>query len=85
MNLDIIGNRLIVGILILIVISCKKEDNTDFELIYSDLFPLNDTVNYIFPPYKYKIILNTTPDITCYYTTDGADRCRGVRRVFNNR
>jgi spore coat protein H len=56
-----------------VILSCKKEDKSDFELDYSDLIPLNDTVNYIFPPHKYKIILNTTPDITCYYTTDGAD------------
>ena len=69
MNLNILYSRLIAGILILTVISCKKKDNIDFESIYPDLFPLNDTVNYIFPPQKFKIILNTPQEITCYYTT----------------
>ncbi|UCH14691.1 MAG: CotH kinase family protein [Bacteroidales bacterium] len=34
---------------------------------------MSDTVNYIFPPDKYKIVLNAPPDISCYYTTDGTD------------
>ena len=66
-------NTLIFGILILTVFSCKKEDNPDFEVVNSDIFPVNDSVNYIFPPNKYKIFLNTPPDISCYYTTDGTD------------
>jgi len=59
--------------LILLIFSCKKEDNIDFESIYSEIFPINDTINYIFPPHKYKIILNITPDISCYYTIDGTE------------
>ncbi len=73
MNLNVLCSRLIVGILILTVISCKKDDKLDFESVYSDLFPFNDTVNYIFPPQKFKIILNSPPEITCYYTTNGDD------------
>ena len=60
-------------LLVIILLSCEKEDNIEFESIYPDLFPLNNTVNYIFPPQKFKIILNTPPEITCYYTTNGED------------
>ncbi len=83
MNLNTLWNRLIVGILILTIFSCKKEDNLDFESIYSDLFPLNDTVNYIFPPHKYKIILNAPPDITCYYTTNGTDPAKDNGNLYD--
>ncbi len=66
-------NILIFGLLIGIVFSCKKEDDLDFEVDYSSLFPVADSVNFIFPPHKYKITLNISPENSCYYTTNGID------------
>jgi spore coat protein H len=65
--------RIFFILFVIVILSCEKENNPDFESIYSDLFPVNDSVNYIFPPHKYKIILNTPPGIICYYTTNGDD------------
>ena len=61
------------GISLALILSCNKEEEIDFDSIYSGLFPDNDTVIYIFPPDKYKIVLNIQPDISCYFTTDGND------------
>lgn len=72
-HLNKLWTGIIFAMLILIIFSCEKENNIDFKLIYSNLFPVSDTVNYIFPPDKYKITLNAPPDISCYYTTDGTD------------
>ncbi len=65
--------KIILIFYIIFLAGCEKEKDTGFELVYSDLFPVSDTVNYIFPPNKYKITLNAPPDISCYYTTDGTD------------
>jgi len=59
------------GISLFMIFSCDKQDDVEFNLIYSGLFPDSDTVNYIFPPHKYKITLNFQPDIIYYYTIDG--------------
>lgn len=64
-------NRIIYVILILLIFSCKKEDDFNFEIYYSGLFQNDESVNYIFPPNKYKAILNTNPEIDYYYTIDG--------------
>ena len=61
------------GISLAIFLSCEKEDELDFDSMYSGLFPDSDPVNYIFPPHKYRITLNIEPDITYYYTTNGND------------
>jgi spore coat protein H len=69
---------------VIVITSCEKGDNPDFKSFYSDLFPVDDSVNYIFPPNKYKIILNTPPDIICYYTTNGADPTKDLGNLYDH-
>ncbi len=83
MDLKILRNKLIFGILIIITISCKKDDDLVFEPFNYDLFPENDSVNFIFPPHKYKIILNITPEFNCYYTTNGIDPSKENSNLYN--
>jgi spore coat protein H len=68
-------NKLLIGIIPFILIpvfySCEKDNYRDFSSVYSDIFPDSDTVNFIFPPDKYKLVLNIQPDLTCFYTTNG--------------
>ncbi len=79
--------RILIGLLIAIstslILSCdKEEEDIDFDLIISALFPESDSVNYIFPPNKYRITLNVQKDIICYYTLDGSDPSAGNGMLY---
>lgn len=71
------------GISMVVILSCGKEEDFNFDLVYSGLFPDSDTVNFIFPPHKYEIMLNVKPDIIYYYTIDGNDPSEGSGILYD--